>query len=79
MRKTPASIGHDGTGDESAERFRRFQTGSWPGGQGERRLRKLRRKESSIKMQANVTADLKAGHCRDRERRPPQKAAATKA
>jgi hypothetical protein len=35
MRKTPASIEHDGTGKDSGERNRRLQKESWPGGQGE--------------------------------------------
>jgi hypothetical protein len=41
--KTPASIEHDGVGNESAGRDSRSQTESWPGGQARRRLRKLRR------------------------------------
>jgi hypothetical protein len=39
MTKTPASIEHDGDGNDAVEKVRRLQRGSWPRGQGEAEIR----------------------------------------
>jgi hypothetical protein len=51
MRKTPASIEHDGEGNDSGERNRRLQRESWPGGQGRKKeVEEVKRRERVFRL-----------------------------